>query len=110
MISTNIRIFREKLGYSQKDIADYLDVSQAYVSQLENGERSISTKTVSKLALLFNVDDFDLYSEDPKEMEIFSSLAFRANEFTADDQKILSNFKKIILNHYNLKKAILNDK
>lgn len=109
MITDNIKYFRDKLGYSQKDIADYLDVSQAYVSQLENGERSISTKTVSKLALLFNVDDYELYSDDPKEIEIFSSLAFRANELTSEDQKILSNFKTIILNHYNLKKVILND-
>lgn len=110
MISSNIKLFRERLGYSQIDIADYLEVSQAYVSQFETGDRSIPAKIVSKLALLFNVDDYELYSEDPKEMEIFSSLTFRANELTVEDQKELTNFKKLILNHYNLKKALFHDK
>ena len=38
-INVRIKELREKNGYTQKNIADFLSVDQSFVSKIENGER-----------------------------------------------------------------------
>ncbi len=102
MIPENIRSLRKKLGYTQEQIAEYLDISTAAVTQYETGARVVPASTVSKLALLFNVDEYELYQEDPQQQQLLSAFAFRANELHPQDLKSISEFKKIVLNYFHL--------
>ena len=109
MLAENIRALRKKLGYTQEQIADYIGVSAAAVTQYETGARVVPATTVSKLALLFNVDEYELYQEDPQQQQLLSAFAFRADELQPQDLKSISEFKKIVLNYYHLSTALQNE-
>ena len=109
MIPENIRSLRKKLGYTQEQIAQYLDISTAAVTQYETGARVVPASTVSKLALLFNVDEYELYQENPQQQQFLSAFAFRADELQTQDLKSISEFKKIVLNYFHLSNELNNN-
>ena len=109
MIPENIRSLRKKLGYTQEQIAQYLDISTAAVTQYETGARVVPASTVSKLALLFNVDEYELYQENPHQQQFLSAFAFRADELQTQDLKSISEFKKIVLNYFHLSIELNNN-
>jgi len=109
MISENIRALRKKLGYTQEQIADYLGISAAAVTQYETGTRVVPATSVSKLALLFNIDEYELYQEEPQQQQLLSAFAFRADELQSKDLKSISEFKKVVLNYFHLSKALRNE-
>ncbi|MDC1106320.1 helix-turn-helix transcriptional regulator [Prolixibacteraceae bacterium] len=108
LLSRNIKNLREKFTYTQAFVADYLDITAAAVNQYENDARSIPENVIEKLALLYNVDEFDLYEEDPEKQSLLASFAFRAEEITAEDMNTISQFKKIITNYVNMSSALNN--
>lgn len=109
MLAENIRALRKKLGYTQEQIANYLGISTAAVTQYETGARVVPTTTVSKLALLFNIDEYELYQEEPQQQQLLSAFAFRADELQSNDLKSVSEFKKIVLNYFHLSMALKNE-
>jgi transcriptional regulator with XRE-family HTH domain len=110
MLSKNIRALRESLGYTQANIATYLGITPSAVNQYENDSRPIPAEAVSQLALLFNVEEYELYQESPQQQQLLSAFAFRANEFADTDLKVISAFKKIVLNYFYIRKAIADEK
>jgi transcriptional regulator with XRE-family HTH domain len=109
MLSKNIRALREKLGLTQAQVATYLGVTSSAVNQYENDARKIPTDVVSKIALLFNIEEFELYQENPNQQELLSAFAFRANQIEDEDLKSISEFKKIVLNYFHLSEAIVHE-
>ena len=109
MIYENIRALRKKLGYTQEQIADYLGISAAAVTQYETGTRVVPTTSVSKLALLFNIDEYELYQEEPQQQQLLSAFAFRADELQSKDLKSISEFKKVVLNYFHLSTELRNE-
>lgn len=51
-----LRGARIKEGMTQKELADYLGASQAYVSQLENGRKEINKSTAQILEKILNIN------------------------------------------------------
>ena len=49
-----LRLLRIKYGYSQKQVADKIDVSPSVVSGYETGERTPSTEVLLSLSYLYN--------------------------------------------------------
>ncbi len=109
MLSRNIRALRESLGYTQAQVANYLGVTASAVNQYENETRAIPANFVSKLALLLNVEEYELYQETPQHQQILSAFAFRADELIAEDLKSIAAFKKIVLNYFHLSEALSNE-
>lgn len=107
-LSRNIKNLREKFAYTQAFVAEYLAITPAAVNQYENDARAIPEYVVEKLALLYNVEEFDLYEEDPSKQRLLTSFAFRADEITAEDMNTISRFKKIITNYVNMSSALAN--
>lgn len=108
IISKNIRDLRSKFGYTQAFIAEYLNITPAAVNQYENDARTIPESVIEKLALLFNVNEYDLYEENPEKQVVLTSFAFRADELSASDMQQISKFKKIISNYINMSEALAN--
>jgi len=50
-----IKTIREKMGLSQEQLAEDLDISRVAVSQIENGGRQVSAEEIAKLSKLFNM-------------------------------------------------------
>ncbi|MCE5320824.1 MAG: helix-turn-helix transcriptional regulator [Bacteroidales bacterium] len=109
MLSDNIRALRKKTGYTQEQIAEYLGVSTAAVTQYETSTRTVPSSVVSKLALLFNVDEYELYQKDPQQQQLLSAFAFRADDLQIQDLKSISEFKKIVLNYFHLSNELRNN-
>ena len=73
-----IRKLREDNGYSQKQIADYLEMDQSYVSKIEKGTRNLNEVSFNKLCLLYNCSpDYLLGKSDDYEPP---KIAFRSDE------------------------------
>lgn len=49
-VAQQIRDIREKLGYTQKDMAKKLGVIQQYISKIENGHENFSIDTARRIA------------------------------------------------------------
>jgi len=109
MLSDNIRALRKKTGYTQEQIAEYLGVSTAAVTQYETSTRTVPSSVVSKLALLFNVDEYELYQKDPQQQQLLSAFAFRTDDLQIQDLKSISEFKKIVLNYFHLSNELRNN-
>ncbi|MBQ6813707.1 MAG: helix-turn-helix transcriptional regulator [Methanobrevibacter sp.] len=69
-------------GYTQKEVADYLEIDQSYLSKIEKGERNLNELSFEKICLLYDCSpDYllgksDIY-ESPK-------LAFRTKNEKVD--------------------------
>lgn len=50
----NVKIERLKLGYSQEQVAEALDFSAVYISNVESGKHRISLINAFKFAKFFN--------------------------------------------------------
>lgn len=55
-----IKHYRILHGYTQKELASKLSISQNYLSEIENGRYDISLTLLCKIADVLNVHPFDL--------------------------------------------------
>lgn len=51
-----LRGYRYKLGITQKELADLLNISQHHISEMENGKRSIGKEMAKRLSEVFKTD------------------------------------------------------
>lgn len=109
IISKNIKNLRVKFGYSQTYIAEYLNLTSSAVNQYENDARKIPEWVVEKLAILYNVDEYDLYEEHPEKRGLLTSFAFRAEELSPEDMQMVCKFKTIINNYINMSSTLENE-
>lgn len=58
-----LKNIRESLGYSTYDVNKLCDISQSYLSLLENGKRRASAIVLKKLAPIYNVSYIELYEK-----------------------------------------------
>lgn len=56
-----IRIFREKAGLSQRELASAINISQAAISQWESGETQPTLDNLRKAADILGVTPGDLF-------------------------------------------------
>ena len=73
-----LKKLREENGYSQKQIADYLEIDQSYISKIEKGKRNLNEISFNKLCLLYNCSpDYLLGKSDEYE---HPKISFRSDE------------------------------
>lgn len=94
-----IKLFREKMGYSQETVATFLGIKREMISYFETGARSPNLTQLEKLSDLFGIDLDVFFTEDIKEVELDCSLAFRADNLRDLDLKSIMAFRKIIKNY-----------
>ena len=49
IVGERMEFLRENMGVSQKNLAEYLDISQPYLSQIAAGKRPMSLTILDKL-------------------------------------------------------------
>ena len=55
-----LKDLREDLDLTQKQIADYLGITQSLVSKIEHNTRNINMTWLEQLCDLYNIQDYDL--------------------------------------------------
>lgn len=53
--SNNMKFYRNKLLMTQEDLAKKIKLSQSMVTQMENGQKDPSLKTIERIAKAFKV-------------------------------------------------------
>ena len=87
-----VRRLRRGQSLTQRDLADKLDISVAYINLIENNRRSITVPILLKVAKLFNIELSELTNDYNKQlnsdlMDIFSDNIFEEHELKNNDIK-----------------------
>ena len=103
IIGFNIKKIRERLGYNQDEVADFLSVSRPFISLIETGEREVSLPHMERLADLFNIDIIDLLEEDKDFQNLNYAFAYRSGTLTSQDLNSIADFQKVVKNYLKMK-------
>lgn len=109
-IGRNIKLFREKSGFSQSEIAEYCGIPRELLSYYENEKREVSLLHLEKIAEFLNLDMGLFLEEDPKEIKPELDLTFRAKDVTSEDIESILYFKRIVKNYLKMKSIIEDGK
>lgn len=75
-LSDSLRVARESRGLSQRAVAEEIGIPRTAITQIENGNRKVSTLELSKLALLYRHTIQDLLDEEtpPESENVFAAV------------------------------------
>jgi len=62
-IGAAIRKFREKLGVTQDDFADKIDMHRSYYGEIERGKWNLTLRTLSKVCAGLGVKVWEVFRE-----------------------------------------------
>lgn len=95
-IYEKLKRMREKTGLRQGQIADYLGVTQAFISKVEAGERNLS---VDQLESIMNLYGHSLASfAETGHVANPIKFAFRAQDVSQEDLRLIADIGKIAIN------------
>jgi transcriptional regulator with XRE-family HTH domain len=60
ILSINVRKYRGYRKLSQAELAEKLDISIPFLSDIENGKKWVSPHTLAKMADVFNIEAYEL--------------------------------------------------
>ena len=60
ILSANLRRYRNYRKFSQAELAEKLDISVPFLSDIENGKKWVSPHTLAKMADVFNIEAYEL--------------------------------------------------
>lgn len=98
-LGERLREAREYRGYSQEEIAEYLDISRSAVSLMENGSRKVDTIELRRLAELYEVTIDKLVGQTagPNEKnEDIQMVARATQDLTPEDRKEVLRFAEFL--------------
>ncbi|ERM81176.1 Cro/Cl family transcriptional regulator [Rhodonellum psychrophilum GCM71 = DSM 17998] len=109
IIGKNLHALRQKLGFTQDQVAEFLGINREEISYYENGKRSMPSALLSKTANLYGVDEYDFFEENMDLMNLNLALAFRAESLKPADLEQIAKFKKIVRNYLGMKTLFENE-
>ena len=98
----NIKMYREKLGYNQEELSQFLGINRVSLSQYETGEREIPLEVLNKSANLFGIELIDLLESNPDSATANLAFAFRAKDLTTEDLNSIAQFQKVVRNYIKM--------
>lgn len=96
----NIKRLREEAGFSQKNIAEYLNIDQSLISLIEKGERKASLSMIESLSALFCCEVKQILKGDENGNKY--RIAFRAKNMESEDMQALAAINRIALNQMRM--------
>jgi transcriptional regulator with XRE-family HTH domain len=97
----NLRILRTRCGYTQDTVSAYLGITQSAYNKYEAGVNDVPMETLEKLALLYNVEEYDLLAGSMENMQADMVFAFRKGDTNVDLTQI-AQFQKIVKNYLEM--------
>ncbi len=92
IIGTRIKAARKECHMTQEILAEHLDVTIGYISQVERGITKISLDLLAKIATVLNADISELISGSA-----YHSSDYLNNEYMAQYATLTSKEKKLVL-------------
>lgn len=99
ILSANLKRYRNYRKFSQAELAEKLDISIPFLSDLENGRKWVSSSTLVKFASVFNVEPYELFKPEGVLPSTFASALPKWSDevIEAVTQKV-NDIKKYYLN------------
>ncbi len=95
ILSERLREAREYLGFSQEEVAGYLDVPRSALSLMERGRRKVDALELKKLAGLYK-RPVGYFTDEGVDEESFGAdvahLARKASRLSPEDREQLARF------------------
>ena len=105
-LGNNIRKVRKASGITQEKLAEYVDVSTVFISQIENAARKASLETIYKISCVLEtpIDDFLVGSEGNVLPKIIAELILLlGNRTDIEIGFILDIVKSVLVNLHDEK-------
>jgi transcriptional regulator with XRE-family HTH domain len=80
IVRTNIRRYRNYRKWTQAELAEKLDISINFLSDIENGKRWISPASMVKFASVLKIEPFELFKPADAPPPSVSALFSRYND------------------------------
>ena len=97
IVRTNIKRYRIYRKWTQAELAEKLDISVNFLSDVENGKRWISPSNMVKFAAALNIEPYELFkpanSPSPSVSAIFA-------KYNADVTKAVSSSLRQVYDYY----------
>lgn len=103
-INEKLKVMREKTGLRQGQIADYLGVTQTFISKVEAGERNLNVDQLESLVNLYGYS-LDSFVDEEQETQPIQ-FAFRAQDVSQDDLRFIADIGRIAINSRFMAKAL----
>jgi transcriptional regulator with XRE-family HTH domain len=100
-----IKGLREKYGYTQEKVSEYLGIKREMISFYENEGREITLEILEKLSDLFGVELDVFFIDNVDEALAEVVFAYRKDNLNNNDMENMAAFGKIVKNYlkiYNL--------
>ena len=100
-VGQNLRAERERIGQTQEQIADAIDVTPAFVGHLERAERSMSLNTLIKFCNYYHVTIDYLLSDilPPEHDSVASQIADMLLTKTPEQQAAILDILRSVIRH-----------
>lgn len=97
ILGQNIRKYRLKKGWSQKQLSDAVDIDRADISKYENGTKGeMGFKTLKKFATALEVGTDNLLAEKEKTAEVSEEIGVEFAKLTKNGQITIQNMMKFL--------------
>lgn len=97
-----IKAYRDKNGFSQQTVADYLQIKRETLSYYETNEREAPLDILERLADLYGAELTDFFETDPTLIQTNIAFAFRAEAIDDSDLSHLAFFRKAVKNYFKI--------
>ena len=106
MVGRNLKLLREANGFTQSQMASFLEINRSTYANYEAGERETPLSVLEKAADLLRVDLAVLFEEDENEVKSMLVSAFRADNLAIDDMKEIASFKNLVKNYLKINRLL----
>lgn len=90
----NLRIARERRGFSQKEMAEKIGVAKSTYSLYESGNREPNVQTIKKIADILNVSADELLGIE--EIPLTLAAHFEGEEYTEAEMDEIRKFAEFV--------------
>ena len=102
-IGRRIQKARELAGYTQEKLADKVDVSTQYISDLERGNVGTSVPTLIKICKILCISsDYILLGKNTAEAPDISNITKRLINLSQDEIQIVENSINLMIEAFNM--------
>lgn len=102
IIGSNLQAFRSRIGLTQDQIAEFLEVDRSLIAKYESGTNEVTYVHLKKLSHLFNIEVEDLLEENSAQREANFAFAFRSDGLEYTDLKSIAEFQRVVRNYLEM--------
>ena len=97
----NVRKYRQARNWSQAELAEKIDVSDAFMAHIERGTRGASMETIELIARCFEIPYTALFEEKPSQSANYTQVLFSLEnslkeKLNADIAECIKNAREML--------------